>query len=132
MKKYILASCVAATLLSTVLLAADIDGKWVLETQGQNGKATQTLTLKADGGKLTGSMDNQGTVVDGKVAIADGTIDGTKVAFTVVRDMNGTQITRKFSGMMDGSQLKLSAETAGGAGGGGGGAAGQEMVFKRQ
>ena len=128
MKKYIFAGA-AATLLSMVLLAADVDGVWVLESQGQNGKATQTLTLKAEGGKLTGTMDNQGTVVDGKVNIADGTIDGSKVAFTVVRDMNGTQITRKFSGTMAGSELKLTVETAG-AGGGKGGP--QEMVFKKQ
>ena len=88
MKKFIFASGAAATLLSMVLLAADIDGKWVLETQGQNGKATQTLMLKAEGGKLTGTIDNQGTVVDGKVNINDGTLDGSKVAFTVVRDMH--------------------------------------------
>jgi hypothetical protein len=129
MKKYILASCAAATLLSMSLLAADIDGKWVLESQGQNGKQTQTLTLKADGGKLTGTMDNQGTVVDGKVNINDGTIDGSKVAFTVVRDMNGTQVTRKFSGTMGAAELKLKAEAAGGPGAGG---AAPEMVFKKQ
>ena len=128
MKKLIFASGAAATLLSMVLLAADIDGKWVLETQGQNGKQTQTLTLKAEGGKLTGTMDNQGTIVDGKVNISDGTIDGSKVAFTVTRDLNGAQITRKFSGTMEGADLKLTAETAGGAGGGGA----QAMVFKKQ
>ncbi|HEY1756708.1 MAG TPA: hypothetical protein VGG72_15140 [Bryobacteraceae bacterium] len=126
MKTYIFAGA-AAMLLSVVLLAADVDGKWVLEAQGPNGKQTQTLTLKADGGKLTGSMDNQGTVVDGKVNITDGTIEGSKVAFTVVRDMNGMQITRKFSGTLEGAELKLTAEVAGGAGGGP-----QEMVFKKQ
>jgi hypothetical protein len=126
MKKYIFASGAAATLLSMVLLAADIDGKWLLESQGPNGKATQTLTLKVEGSKLTGTMDNQGTVVDGKVNIIDGTIDGSKVAFTVVRDMNGTQITRKFSGTMAGAELKLTAVTADGPGGA------QEMVFKKQ
>jgi hypothetical protein len=130
MKKYIFASGAAAMLLSMVLLAADIDGKWVLETQGQNGKQTQTLTIKAEGGKLTGTMDNQGTVVDGKVNIIDGTIDGSKVAFTVVRDLNGTQITRKFSGTLAGAEVKLTAETVGGPGGAQGGA--QEMVFKKQ
>ncbi|HEY4364152.1 MAG TPA: hypothetical protein VGN17_24490 [Bryobacteraceae bacterium] len=130
MRKFIFASGAAATLLSMVLLAADIDGKWVLESQGQNGKQTQTLTLKADGGKLTGSMDNQGTAVDGKVNISDGTIDGSKVAFTVVRELNGAPITRKFSGTMAGSDLKLTVETAGGPGAGKGG--GQEMVFKKQ
>jgi hypothetical protein len=129
MKKYIFATA-AATLLSMVLLAADVDGKWVLESQGPNGKQTQTLTLKVEGGKLTGTMDNQGTVVDGKVNIADGTIDGSKVAFTVVRDMNGAQITRKFSGTMAGAELKLTAETAGGPGGAKGAA--QEMVFKKE
>jgi len=126
MKKYIFASGAAATLLSMVLLAADIDGKWVLETEGPNGKQTQTLTLKAEGAKLTGTMDNKGTVVDGKVNINDGTIDGSKVAFTVVRDLNGMQITRKFSGTLAGADLKLTAETAGGPGGA------QEMVFKKE
>ena len=130
MKKYILASSLAATLFSMVLRAAEVDGKWLLETQGQNGKATQTLTLKAEGGKLTGTMDNQGTAVDGKVNIVDGTIDGTKVAFTVVRDFNGAQITRKFSGTLAGADLKLTVETVGGAAGGQGGP--QEMVFKKQ
>ncbi len=130
MKKCIFAGGAATTLLSMVLLAADIDGKWVLETQGQNGKATQTLMLKAEGGKLTGTIDNQGTVVDGKVNITDGTIDGSKVAFIVMRDMNGTQITRKFSGTLEGAELKLTAETAGGAGAGKGAA--PEMVFKKQ
>ena len=127
MKKLILSSGLAVTLLSVVLLAADIDGKWVLETQGQNGKATQTLTIKADGGKLTGTMDNQGTAVDGKVDIADGMIDGSKVTFTVTRDLGGMPITRKFSGTMTGTELKLTAETAGAPAGGA-----QEMVFKKQ
>src|SRR5580704_5728218 len=117
MKKSIFASGLAATLLSMALLAAEIDGKYLLESQGPNGKQTQTLTLKADGAKLTGTMDNQGTVVDGKVNIIDGTIDGSKVTFTVVRDMNGTQITRKFSGTLAGAELKLTAETAGVPGG---------------
>src|SRR5579862_6250607 len=105
MKKYIFASGAAATLLSMVLLAADNEGKWVVESQGPNGKQTQTLTMKAEGGKLTGTMDNQGTVVDGKVNITEGIIDGSKVAFTVVRDMNGAQITRKFSGTLAGAEL---------------------------
>lgn len=125
MKKFVFASGAAATLLSMVLLAADIDGSWVLDNQG---KGKQTLTLKADGAKLTGTMDNQGTAVDGKVNIADGTIDGSKVAFTVVRDLNGAQITRKFSGTLAGAELKLKAETTGGPGGGGP----QDMVFKKQ
>jgi hypothetical protein len=127
MKKYIFAGGASATLLSMVLLAAEIDGKYVLESQGPNGKQTQTLTLKADGGKLTGSMDNQGTVVDGKVNISEGTIDGSKVAFTVVRDMNGIQITRNFSGTLEGAELKLTATVGGGGPGGA-----QEMVFKKQ
>ncbi|MEP7351917.1 MAG: hypothetical protein ABI824_01665 [Acidobacteriota bacterium] len=137
MKRYIFASGIAATLLSMVLLAADIDGKYVLESQGQNGKQTQTLTVKAEGGKLTGTMENQGTQVDGKVNIADGTIEGSKVGFTVVRDMNGQQITRKFSGTLAGAELKLTVETVGGAGGagaakGGGKGGPAEMVFKKQ
>jgi hypothetical protein len=102
----------------------------VLEAQGQSGKQTHTLTLKAEGGKLTGTMDNQGTAIDGKININYGTIDGSKVAFTVVRDLNGAQITRKFSGTLAGTDPKLTAETVDGPVGGKGGA--QDLVFKKQ
>jgi hypothetical protein len=40
-----------------VALAADIDGKWTATTQGKQGLQTQTLTLKAQGDKLTGSIE---------------------------------------------------------------------------
>ena len=48
MKKFAIATLIlfAAAML---LLAAGIDGKWTVETQGRNGPQQSTLMLKASG-----------------------------------------------------------------------------------
>jgi hypothetical protein len=69
-----------------VTFGAAIDGKWTVETQGRNGSQTQTLTLKADGSRLTGSLDGgQG----GPAEIKEGKIDGMNVSFKVSRAGRG-------------------------------------------
>jgi len=60
---------------------AGIDGKWTAEVQTGRGPQTQTLTLKADGGKLTGSMEGGRA---GSVEISEGMIHGDDVTFKVV------------------------------------------------
>jgi hypothetical protein len=60
-----------------VTFGAAIDGKWTVETQGRNGSQTQTLTVKADGSKLTGSLDGG----RGGAEIKQGKIDGMNVRF---------------------------------------------------
>ena len=88
-----------------VALAADIDGKWTAEVQGRWGTQTQTLTLKASGSNLTGSLDaGRGGAVD----ISDGAIDGNNVSFKVIREFNGNQFTQEYKGTLSGtSELKL-------------------------
>ena len=106
------------------LLGADIDGKWSRETQGKAGPQTQTLTLKAEGSKLTGTME-QGGGKAGPAAISDGTVNGANVEFKIVRDFGGNSVTQTYKGTVSATELKLTIE-----GGGKGGP--QEAVFKKQ
>ena len=105
------------TLVSSLAWAADLDGKWTAQFQGRNGNTqTQTLTLQASGGKLTGSMEGgRGGAVD----ISNGTIDGDNVSFKVVREFNGNQFTQQYKGTLSSSgELTLTVSGGGVAGGG--------------
>jgi hypothetical protein len=67
--------------LTLAVFAADVSGKWTWEQQGRNGATTSTLTLKADGSKLTGSLDGGRGATD----ISDGKVDGNSITFNVKR-----------------------------------------------
>ena len=41
-------------------LAADVSGKWTYEQEGRNGTRQVTITLKAEGNTLTGSVPGMG------------------------------------------------------------------------
>jgi hypothetical protein len=93
-----------AALCASVCFAADLDGKWVAQVQGRNGTQTQTLTLKASGSTLTGTLQGaRGEAVE----ITNGTIDGDSISFTVVREFRDNKITQEFKGSVSGSELKL-------------------------
>lgn len=117
--------CALSALACMIALGAAIDGKWTVETQGRNGPQTQTLTLKADGSKLTGSLDGGR---GGPVEIKEGKIDGMNVSFKVSRaGRGGAEQTTNYTGMLMGDDLKLTAAREGGGGRGGP----QELAFKR-
>lgn len=98
----------------TVAYAAGIDGKWTAEVPGRNGAQTTTFNFKATGEKLEGTMSGR----QGDVAISDGTIKGSDVAFTVVREFNGNKITIKYVGKLAGDEIKFTRTMEGGQGGG--------------
>ncbi|MGD0438259.1 MAG: hypothetical protein ABSB86_17505 [Bryobacteraceae bacterium] len=100
-------SVLLAFVLATVALAADVSGKWTFETEGRNGTMTNTLTLQASGGSLTGTISGGR---GGDVNISDGKIDGDKISFTVVREFRGNTFTTKYSGTVSGDELKLTIE----------------------
>ncbi len=93
--------------LAMVALAADVSGKWTFETEGRNGTMTNTLTLKADGGTLTGTIaGGRGGVVQ----ITDGKVNGDNISFNVVREFRGNTMTTKYSGTISGDEIKLTIE----------------------
>jgi phage head maturation protease len=104
--RLVLLSCV----LAVAALAADVSGKWSWEQQGRNGAQTVTLTLKADGSTLTGTLaGGRG----GDVEISDGKIDGSNVSFKVVREVQGNKFTTNYTGTVSGEEMKLKMETEG-------------------
>jgi len=127
-KLYLITALLAAG--SSLALAADIDGKWTAQFPGRGGNTqTQTLTLKASGSTLTGSMEGGR---GGSVDISSGAIDGDNVSFKVVREFNGNQFTQQYKGTLSSSgDLTLSVSGGGGRRKRGGSGGGREVVFKR-
>ena len=81
--------------------APSATGTWTWTTPGRDGGEGRkmTLELKQDGEKLTGKLSSPGR--DGGAAreteIADGSVKGTDVTFSVTREFNGNKITSKLS-----------------------------------
>jgi hypothetical protein len=96
---------------SFALLAADVTGKWTFEQPGRGGNPGRpvTITLKADGSTLTGTMPGggRGGAPADPIAISDGKVDGSNISFTVKREMNGNTMVQKYEGTLNGDELKL-------------------------
>ena len=90
-------------LLAVGAFAADVTGKWSAEVPGQGGQTrTQNMEFKADGAKLTGSMEGrQGA----STPISEGKIDGDTITFVVVREMNGNTMKSNYSGKVSGDSI---------------------------
>ncbi|MBS1826131.1 MAG: hypothetical protein JST93_12485 [Acidobacteria bacterium] len=90
---------------STALTAADISGKWTAQVPGRDGTPrTNTFQLKADGDKVTGTVDaGRGE----PAAIADGKISGDSVSFTLTREFNGNTIKWTYTGTVSGNEIKF-------------------------
>lgn len=87
--------------VNAATVAADASGAWSWTTPGRNGGPgrTSTLTLAEDHGKLSGKVSVAGQ--DGAAVespISSGTVDGDKISFDVVRELNGNKFTSSFSG----------------------------------
>jgi opacity protein-like surface antigen len=93
-------------MMSAVAFAASIDGKWTGEMQTQNGTRPVTFTFTSDGSTLNGTTTGRG----GDVKITNGKIDGDKVTFDVVREMQGNTMTTNYTGKVSGSELKLTVK----------------------
>ncbi|HEX9045999.1 MAG TPA: hypothetical protein VF988_03145, partial [Verrucomicrobiae bacterium] len=72
---------------------------------------TNTLVLKLDGDKLTGTLSmpgRGGQPVSSE--IKDGKMDGSQVSFAVIRTYNGTTFTNKYSGKLGDTGIKGTVE----------------------
>jgi hypothetical protein len=109
-----------SAVLTILAAAADVTGKWVAQVPGRDGQTREVVyNFKADGAKLSGTMSGpQGA----EIAISDGKIDGDNIAFDVKLEFNGNSMTRKYSGVVSGDEIKMKSQTQRGA---------QEFVAKR-
>jgi hypothetical protein len=96
--------------MTVAAFAADVTGKWTYSMQGRDGTPREvTITLKQEGTKLTGTVPGMGRGGQGgnPTEITNGKVDGDKVYFEVVREMQGNKMTTKYEGTAAGSELKL-------------------------
>ena len=101
-------------------MAADVSGKWTYEQAGRQGgnPVAVTLTLKAEGGTLSGTQSRPGR--DGnamETPISDGKVDGNNISFKTVQSMGGNEITITYTGVVSGDSIELSVTRPGRNGG---------------
>ena len=97
---------IAVTAMVFALAAADVSGKWKAQVPGRNGTRDTTFELKADGGKLTGSMSVEGQ----SAALADGKVSGDTVSFTVSLDRGGNTMKYTYTGKIAGDEIQFKRE----------------------
>lgn len=100
-----------------------VDGKWAGEAPGGRGPQQVMLTLKADGGKLTGSLaGGRG----GEIPIEEGTIANGMLKFKTKQMGRGGEVTLNWSGTLKGDEIAFTRMAEGGQG------QPQEFTLKRQ
>ena len=94
--------------LTAVSFAADVTGKWVAQVPGRDGQPReQTITLKAEGEKLTGTVSGR----QSDTPIQDGKISGDDISFVVVRNFGGNEVRQTYKGKIVGSEIKFTIQT---------------------
>lgn len=95
-------------LAATAQAAADPNGTWKWKFTTQGGQEFElSLTLKADGDKLTGAVTlPMGQSID----IKDGTFKNDEVTFQTVFERDGVSRTTKYKGKVEGDTIKGTTE----------------------
>ena len=92
-------------LLAMPAFADDVDGKWTGTMATPNGEFPISFVFKADGAKLTGAMIG----MDGaEIPIANGTIEGKNISYTVSLDFGGMKLEFAYKGVVSPTEIKLS------------------------
>lgn len=89
-------------------MAADVSGKYTWDQPGRGGNTVNvTLTLKQDGGKLTGTVSQPGRNGNMESPISEGTINGDAISFKVSRETPNGAFTTTYKGTAAGDTLNL-------------------------
>lgn len=121
-KIFVVFICILALPL-LALAQGSVDGTWSGEVQGGRGPQPVTLTLKAEGDKLTGTVSGGR---GGDVPIQDGTISGNALKFKTRQQGRGGEVTLNWAGTLKGDEIAFSRMAEGAQG------QAQEFVLKRQ
>lgn len=99
----------AATPAAGTAAASAVDGVWSLTIQSSQGNVSMSVTLRSEGGKLTGSYSGD----RGNGTISGGTFDGSAVEFTVNADgqRDSEQSPWVFRGTVSGDAMNGSVST---------------------
>jgi len=96
--------------LAVSAFAADVSGKWATTFKSPDGQERKSsMTLKAEGAKLTGTMEGR----QGAVEIQDGKVDGDNISFSVTRKFQDNEFKMNYKGKVAGDEMKLTIEVNG-------------------
>ena len=105
----LLAVCLIA--MASIAFAQNaVDGKWAAEITTQRGPQNMTLTLKADGGKLTGTVEGGR---GGAIPIEEGTIQGNTIMFKQKQQGRGGEVVMMYTGTVKGDEIAFKREAEG-------------------
>jgi hypothetical protein len=91
-------------LSALAVFGADVNGKWTYEMQTRDGqKREASMTLKAEGDKLTGTVQGR----QGDRPIENGKINGDEISFEMTVNMGGESRKLLYKGKIEGDELKL-------------------------
>jgi hypothetical protein len=99
---------VYVALTSVAQAAEDPTGTWKWSVTFNDQTREQTLKLKLEGDKLTGSMLGRNNT---ETAIEEGSFKENVVSFKVTRERNGQKFTTKYSGTISGDEIKGKSES---------------------
>jgi hypothetical protein len=98
------------------LAQAKVDGKWNIEITTQRGTQMQTLTLKTEGGKITGTVEGMGRGGPTTTPIEDGALSGSTLTFKTKQMGRGGEQVQQWTGAVSGDEIKFKREVVGGQG----------------
>ncbi len=85
--------------------AVDVTGTWDMAVETPQGTMSLTATFKQEGEKLTGTQTSQ----MGEIAL-EGSVKGTDIAFAIVFNMQGQDMTITYAGKIDGDAMSGTIE----------------------
>ncbi|MFB3923478.1 MAG: hypothetical protein ACE145_17285 [Terriglobia bacterium] len=80
---------------------AKVAGTWEMTAQGRRGTRTQTLVFQQDGSTIKGTIKGP----RGEAPL-EGTVEGSKITFTVTRETPNGSFTIEYTGTLEGDSLK--------------------------
>ena len=99
----------AALLLALAARASDLTGDWHWTSASPTGPVVMTAQLVQQDGILTGTVTGR----QGPAAIAGGTLQQGRVAFSVLRGSGGKTMLIKYAGQLDGNTITGTIERPG-------------------
>ncbi len=93
--------------LAATAQAADPNGTWTWSINRNGQDISFSLTLKADGEKLTGAMK---LPMGDDVQIQNGSFKNDEISFETVFEFNGNSIKRKYTGKVEADTIKGKSE----------------------
>lgn len=94
--------------LSSAQAVPDVAGTWEIAVESPQGLVTLTATMKAEEGKITGSIETQfGTLP------LEGTISDKEIVFGFMASVRGREIPITFNGTPDAKQMSGAADFGG-------------------